>query len=94
MTLALARVKETGLPLVYLNQIGGQDELCSTARVCARCGQNMHRTDESMGGGFKYVSFDKGKIAKQGWPGSAPHEEGTDPPATNPSITPGNLLVH
>jgi NAD+ synthase len=27
MNVAVARVKETGLPLVYLNQIGGQDEL-------------------------------------------------------------------
>ena len=27
LTLATARVKETGLPLVYLNQLGGQDEL-------------------------------------------------------------------
>ena len=27
MQLARARIKETGLPLVYLNQIGGQDEL-------------------------------------------------------------------
>ncbi|HUY69294.1 MAG TPA: NAD+ synthase, partial [Alphaproteobacteria bacterium] len=27
MTLAQARVKETGLPLVYVNQAGGQDEL-------------------------------------------------------------------
>lgn len=25
---AISRVKETGLPLVYLNQMGGQDELC------------------------------------------------------------------
>jgi NAD+ synthase len=27
LSVAVARVKETGLPLVYLNQIGGQDEL-------------------------------------------------------------------
>ena len=27
MNVAVARVKETGLPLLYLNQIGGQDEL-------------------------------------------------------------------
>src|SRR5262245_12651884 len=27
MNVAVARVKETGLPLVYLNQVGGQDEL-------------------------------------------------------------------
>jgi NAD+ synthase len=27
MNVAVARVKETGLPLIYLNQVGGQDEL-------------------------------------------------------------------
>ena len=27
MNVAVARVKETGLPLLYLNQVGGQDEL-------------------------------------------------------------------
>src|SRR5262249_62170554 len=27
MNLAVASVKETGLPLLYLNQVGGQDEL-------------------------------------------------------------------
>src|SRR5437868_10266285 len=27
LSVAVARVKETGLPLIYLNQIGGQDEL-------------------------------------------------------------------
>ena len=27
MNVAVARVTETGLPLVYLNQVGGQDEL-------------------------------------------------------------------
>ena len=27
LTLAAARVRETGLPLIYLNQLGGQDEL-------------------------------------------------------------------
>jgi NAD+ synthase len=28
LQLAVARVTETGLPLVYVNQVGGQDELC------------------------------------------------------------------
>src|SRR3546814_16884295 len=27
MNLAVSRVTETGLPLIYLNQVGGQDEL-------------------------------------------------------------------
>ena len=31
LSIAVARVTESGLPLIYLNQIGGQDELVSTA---------------------------------------------------------------
>ncbi len=32
LNVAVARVVESGLPLAYLNQVGGQDELVSTAR--------------------------------------------------------------
>ena len=44
MNVAVARVTETGLPLIYVNQVGGQDELvfdgarsCSTPITGSRC---------------------------------------------------------
>ena len=38
LKLAAARVSETGLPLIYLNQVGGQDEVVfDGASLCAQC---------------------------------------------------------
>ena len=59
MNVAVARVTESGLPLIYLNQVGGQDELvfdgasfvleCGSQRSPCRCRRGKRRSSSATG---------------------------------------------
>ena len=52
MNVAVARVTETGLPLLYLNQVGGQDELVfDGASFVLNARPQPRRADAGLGGG-------------------------------------------
>ena len=87
MNVAVARVTETGLPLLYVNQIGGQDELVfDGASFVLNADLQPGRADAGMGGGDRRSS--RCGARRGGWALRAGRARRASRRRTRPPITP------